>query len=114
MSIIQSNLAYVSQDYSAHPSHTNHHRISIKEIPRIHSQCHLLIQKLRLPSSELEKGSYLISPELVLPIRDSLMAQMVKNPPAMQETQETRIRSGHVRDGGLIPGLGRSPGEGNG
>ena len=42
------------------------------------------------------------------------MAQMVKNPPVMQETQETRIRSGHVRDGGLIPGLGRSPGEGNG
>ena len=42
------------------------------------------------------------------------MAQMVKNPPVIQETQETRIRSGHVRDGGLIPGLGRSPGEGNG
>ena len=33
------------------------------------------------------------------------MAQWVKNPPAMQEIQETR---------GLIPGLGRSPGEGNG
>ena len=33
------------------------------------------------------------------------MAQWVKNLPAMQEIQETR---------GLIPGLGRSPGEGNG
>ena len=32
----------------------------------------------------------------------SLVAQMVKNPPAMQETP------------GLIPGLGRSPGEWNG
>ena len=32
----------------------------------------------------------------------SLMAQLVKNPPAMQETQVS------------IPGLGRSPGEGNG
>ena len=31
-----------------------------------------------------------------------MVAQMVKNPPAMQETA------------GLIPGLGRSPGEGSG
>ena len=35
-------------------------------------------------------------------IADSLVAQMVKNPPAMWETW------------GLIPGLGRSPGIGNG
>ena len=35
-----------------------------------------------------------------------LVAQMVKNPPAMQETQ--------VRDVGSILGWGRSPGEGNG
>ena len=35
-------------------------------------------------------------------IRVSLVAQMIKNLPAMQETP------------GLIPGLGRSPGEGNG
>ena len=35
-------------------------------------------------------------------IRVSLVAQMIKNPPATQETL------------GLIPGLGRSPGEGNG
>ena len=42
------------------------------------------------------------------------MAQMVKNPSVIQETQETRIRSGHVRDGGMIPGVGKSPGEGNG
>ena len=33
------------------------------------------------------------------------MAQAVKNPPAMQETQETWVR---------FPGLERSPGEGNG
>ena len=33
--------------------------------------------------------------------RASLVAQLVKNPPAVQE------------DLGLIPGLGRSPGEGN-
>ena len=32
-------------------------------------------------------------------------AQMVKNPPA---------NAGDVRDMGLIPGLGRSPGEGHG
>ena len=36
----------------------------------------------------------------------SLVAQMVKNPPAMQETW--------VRSLGLIPGLGRSPGGGYG
>ena len=69
------------------------------------------------------------------------MAQSVKNPPAMQETQvdswvrklrwkwdrlPTPISLGfscgsagkestcHVGDLGLIPGLGRSPGEGNG
>ena len=34
--------------------------------------------------------------------RASLVAQMVKNPPAK------------AGDAGLIPGLGRSPGEGNG
>jgi len=34
--------------------------------------------------------------------RSSLVAQMVKNPPAMQETQVS------------IPELGRSPGEGKG
>ena len=37
--------------------------------------------------------------------RASPMAQAVKNPPAMQETQETWVR---------FPGLERSPGEGNG
>ena len=36
-------------------------------------------------------------------IRTFLVAQLVKNPPAMRE-----------RDLGLIPGLGRSPGEGKG
>ena len=36
-------------------------------------------------------------------MRASLVAQMVKNPPAMQETPA-----------GSIPGSGRSPGEGNG
>ena len=35
----------------------------------------------------------------------SLEAQLVKNPPA---------NAGNVGDVGLIPGLGRSPGEGNG
>ena len=35
----------------------------------------------------------------------SLEAQMVKNPPA---------NAGDMRDEGLIPWLGRSPGEGNG
>ena len=35
--------------------------------------------------------------------RASLVAQLVKNPPAMRETW--------VGDLGLIPGLGRSPGE---
>ena len=38
--------------------------------------------------------------------RASLVAQLVKNPPAMRETW--------VGDLGLIPGLGRSPGEGKG
>ena len=36
------------------------------------------------------------------------MAQQVKNPPAMQETQ------GDTEDANSIPGLGRSPVEGNG
>ena len=36
------------------------------------------------------------------------MAQWVKNPPAMQETACNTAALG------LIPGLGRSPGEGNG
>ena len=36
------------------------------------------------------------------------MAQLVKNPPAMQETACSTV------DLGLIPGSGRSPGEGNG
>ena len=35
----------------------------------------------------------------------SLVAQMVKNLPA---------NAGDIRDAGLIPGLGRSPGEGHG
>ena len=35
----------------------------------------------------------------------SQVAVMVKNPPAS---------AGDLRDGGLIPGLGRSPGEGHG
>jgi len=38
----------------------------------------------------------------------SLGAQSVKNPPAVQETTY------NPRDQGSIPGLGRSPGEGNG
>ena len=38
----------------------------------------------------------------------SLVAQLVKNLPAMKETTSS------ARDLGLIPGLGRSPGEGNG
>ena len=38
----------------------------------------------------------------------SLMAQSVKNPPAMQES------ACNARDPGSIPGSGRSPGEGNG
>ena len=38
-------------------------------------------------------------------IRASLVAQRVKNPPAS---------AGDKRDSGSIPGLGRSPGEGNG
>ena len=72
----------------------------------------------------------------------SLIAQLVKNPPAMQETPQLDSREGKIpwrRDRlltpvflgfpgvsagkkaaynvgylGLIPGLGRSPGEGNG
>ena len=38
----------------------------------------------------------------------SLIAQSVKNPPAMQES------ACNAGDPGLIPGSGRSPGEGNG
>ena len=38
----------------------------------------------------------------------SLVAQSVKNPPAMQETASDE------GDPGLIPGLGRSPGKGKG
>ena len=38
------------------------------------------------------------------------MAQQVKNPPAIQETQETW---GDTEDSSSIPGLGRSPAEGN-
>ena len=38
----------------------------------------------------------------------SLLAQLVKNPPAVQET---RPSAGNL---GSTPGLGRSPGEGNG
>jgi len=56
-------------------------------------------------------------------------ASVVKNPPAMQEMQETRVQSlgreglkpvlwlsgkEFTGDVGLIPGLGQSPGEGNG
>ena len=37
--------------------------------------------------------------------RASHVVPVVKNPPA---------NAGDVRDSGLIPGLGRSPGEGNG
>ena len=42
---------------------------------------------------------------LTLSLWPSLVAQMVKNLPA---------RAGDVRDAGSFPGLGRSPGEGNG
>ena len=38
----------------------------------------------------------------------SLVAQWVKNPPAVQETARD------AADPGLVPGSGRSPGEGNG
>ena len=51
--------------------------------------------------------TYILSVLDFLPIYGtSLVAQMVKNLPAMWETW--------VRDLGSIPGLGRSPGEGNG
>ena len=40
--------------------------------------------------------------------KNSLMAQMVKNLPTMQKT------ICNAGDPGSIPGLGRSPGEGNG
>ena len=55
----------------------------------------------------------------------SLVNQLVKNPPAMQENlvqflgqedlleKETSTHS-NILDLGLIPGLGKSPGEGNG
>ena len=39
-------------------------------------------------------------------VTNPTMAQLVKNPPAMWETW--------VRSMGSVPGLGRSPGEGNG
>ena len=42
---------------------------------------------------------------MFLSVVTSPMAQVVKNPPA---------NSGNARDAGSIPGLGRSPGEGNG
>ena len=56
------------------------------------------------------------------------MVQLVKNPPAMQETwvlslgwddplekgKATHAKAGAAGDTGLIPGLGRSPGEGKG
>ena len=38
--------------------------------------------------------------------RASLVAQLVKNPPAVREIPQGSL--------GLIPGLGRSPGKGNG
>ena len=45
----------------------------------------------------------------------SLVAQLVKNPPAMQETRSTGEESTcNAGDPGLIPGLGRSTGEGIG
>ena len=45
----------------------------------------------------------------------SLVAQLVKNPPAMQETRSTGEESTcNAGDPGLIPGLGRSSGEGKG
>ena len=51
--------------------------------------------------------TYILSVLDFLPIYGtSLVAQMVKDLPAMRETW--------VRDLGSIPGLGRSPGEGNG
>ena len=40
--------------------------------------------------------------------RASLVSQLVKNPPAVQDT------ACNTEDAGLIPGSGRSPGEGNG
>ena len=115
MSIIQSNLAQVSQDYSAHPSHTNHQRISIKKIPRIHAQCHLLIQKLLLPSSAPEKGSYLISPELVLPISST---NLLMRFPDGSDGKESACNAGDARDAdsirtckrwGFDPWIGKIP-----
>ena len=55
-------------------------------------------------SSHFHRGRELITrpyPEK----RASVVAQLVKNPPA---------NAGDTRDAGLIPGLGRSPGEGHG
>ena len=43
--------------------------------------------------------------QLNIPLRASQVVLVVKNPPA---------KAGDLRDDGLIPGPGRSPGEGNG
>ena len=43
--------------------------------------------------------------QLNVPLRASQVVLVVKNPPA---------KAGDLRDDGLIPGPGRSPGEGNG
>ena len=58
--------------------------------------CFFLSSSLRINSI-----SFLRCPSILLPLWASLVPQLVKNVPAMQET-------------GSIPGLGRSPGEGKG
>ena len=73
------------------------------------NRVHRIGQKVRSGSSMLATGE----PEGTFwPTQNlhqvSLLAQLVKNPPAMQET---RPSAGNL---GSTPGLGRSPGEGNG
>ena len=104
----------------------------------IYRTYHLQIQTVLVLLSDIEDFNFFFLTEL---LRNSLVAQLVKNPPAMQETLVGfRVRKIHwrrdrlstliflgfpcdsdskestcnVEDLGSIPGLGRSPGEGNG
>ena len=63
--------------------------------------CKLYVRKLLLYTRELEYSNLKWFDEQYSTKRSSLVARLVKNPPAIQETQ-------------FIPGLGRSPGEGIG
>ena len=47
-------------------------------------------------------------------MRDSLVVQMVKDPPAMQETRILLVFPGGEKMYGLGNGLGKSPGGGHG